>query len=545
MENKFVYKTKPYNHQVDALDKLFGKEFGALFMEQGTGKTKVAIDMSSNLFLEGKINAVLLIAPNGVQKQWAKEQIPEHSPVPVKVQVWSSKKSKLVQRLQEEFILDEYKGKLKWFCTNIDVFSTRNHLNVFREYVANHKTMIIVDESTRIKNPGANRSINILYNLGRVVKQGKRIVGVVPFSKYRLILTGMMVTNSPYDLWSMVEFLKHDYFDCNYFAFKAHYGIEVKDTHPGTGRMFSRFMRLDEMESIKKYYHEQKKSIEVISCIMSTSESNIQHVLNTDKLMTPYKHLDELKKAIQPFSFIVRKDDCLDLPPKIYERIVVSLNSEQKRIYKELKKEFLSLYDEKTLTVSNKLTLIGRLQQVTGGFFPYVNEYGKPKVTQITSNNPKMQALKADLEETGSEVIIIWARFVAELKMIHAELTKAFPNKNIQLYYGGTWVENREQIIDDFKKGKVNILVANARTAGIGLNLQKAHLQYFYSNSFSLEDRLQAEDRSHRSGQTFPVLYKDIIVEGTVDERVHKVLSAKKNLLDYFRNTSLEEFIGE
>ena len=475
MKAEFVYKTRPYKHQIDCYNKLFNKEFGAIFMEQGCGKTKTAIDIASNLFLEEEINAVLLIAPNGVQKQWATEQIPEHSPVPVRTQVWTSKKSKLVQTLQEEFILDEFDGRLKWFCTNIDVFSTKNHLNVFREYVANHKTLIIVDESTRIKNPTTNRSINILYNLGKVIKKGRRVVDIIPFSKYRLILTGMMVTNSPYDLWSMVEFLKHNYFGCNFYAFKAHYGIEVKDTHPGTGMLFSRFMRMDEMDSIRKYYNEENKSIEAISCIMSTSESNIKHVLESPTLMTPYKHLDELKKKIEPFSFIVRKDECLDLPPKIYERIVVTLNSEQKRIYKELKKEFLSMYDEKELTVANKVTLIGRLQQVTGGFFPYINEQGKPKVTQITDSNPKMKALKADIEETGSEIIIIWARFVAELKMIHAELTKAFPSKNIELYYGGTWVENREQIIINFKNGKVDILVANARTAGIGLNLQKAH----------------------------------------------------------------------
>lgn len=542
---EFKYKTKPYKHQVEAIKKLYGKEFGALFCEQGTGKSKIAIDIASNLFLEKKINAVLLIAPNGVQKQWAHEQIPEHSPVPFKIQVWTSSSSRFRKNAQEDFIIDDqHPHQLKWFCTNIDVFSTANHLMIFKEYVLNHKTLVIVDESTRIKNPSANRTINILYNLGKIKKHGKKVVGVEPYSKYRMILTGMMVTNSPYDLWAMFEFLKHDYFDCNYYAFRAHYGIEVKDTHPGTGRLFNRFIRLDEMNSIRKYYYEDHKSIEAIAYIMSTGESNIQHILHNPGLLIPYKNLDKLKRDITPASYIIRKDECLDLPPKIYERIDCQLNSEQKRIYKELVKEFLSIYDEKELSVSNKVSLVGRLQQVTGGFFPYYGVDGKKMITQITATNPKMEALKLDLEETGSEIIIIWARFVAELKMIHAELTKTFPMKKVELYYGGTWTENREKIISEFKKGEVDILIANARTAGVGLNLQRSHFQYFYSNSFSLEDRLQAEDRSHRSGQTYPVLYKDIIVKETVDEKVHQVLKGKKNLLDYFRDKTLEEFIG-
>ncbi len=85
------YKTEPYNHQNDCYNKLYGKESSALFMEQGTGKSKAAIDIACNLFLEKKINAVLLIAPNGVQTQCAEEQIPIHSSVSNNIKVWSNK----------------------------------------------------------------------------------------------------------------------------------------------------------------------------------------------------------------------------------------------------------------------------------------------------------------------------------------------------------------------------------------------------------------------------------------------------------------------
>jgi SNF2 family DNA or RNA helicase len=416
-------------------------------------------------------------------------------------------------------------------------------MKTFLEFVANNNTMIIVDEATRIKNPTANRTINIMYNLCKIVKNGRAVKEVLPYSKYRMILTGMMFTNSPYDLWSMFNFLKYDYFSCNFYAFRARYGLECRDTHPGTGRMFTRGLRMDEIQSIRRY-REKGFMPEAIAAIMSTTESNVNYILKHPRITAPFKNLEELRAKIDPVCSIVKKDDCLDLPPKIYERIHVDMNVEQKRVYNELKQQFLAKYANKELSVMNKVSLIGRLQQVTGGFFPYKEEDGKARCVQITQTNPKIEALRRDLEETGSEIIIVWARFVAELKMIHQVLNKAFPAKVISLYYGGTYNYERERIIKEFKEGKVDILVANVRTAGIGLNLQRSHFQYYFSNSYSLEDRQQSEDRSHRSGQQHAVLYKDIIVKGTIDEQVYQVLQAKKSLLDYFRSKSLADFIG-
>ena len=142
-ELSYKFKTTPYEHQNQAYDKLYDKEYSALFMEQGTGKSKVAIDMACNRYMEKKITAVLLIAPNGVHTQWADEQIPTHSSVKTKIFKWSSKKSKIWLRLLEKFILEPCEG-LKWFCINVDAFSSKNHLSTFREYVANNNTYVII-----------------------------------------------------------------------------------------------------------------------------------------------------------------------------------------------------------------------------------------------------------------------------------------------------------------------------------------------------------------------------------------------------------------
>ncbi len=542
--NNFKTKTKPYLHQVKAYEKLYGREIIPLFMEQGTGKSKTIIDIASNLYLEGKINAVMLIAPKGVHEQWSNEQLPIHSPVPFNAMVWGGKGGKLYKRILEEFItLPLEQRKLKWFCVNVEAFSSNNHILTFIEFLVNNKVMIIVDECTRIKNPKAQRTINIMYNLKKIKKQRKKVLAVEERSLYRAILTGTMVTNSPYDLWSMFEFLRHDYFGKNYYSFKARYGIEIRDVQPNSERQFHRKINEGELKSIRKYAKEGK-SLEAIAYIMGTTESSVKYIIDHPESNVPYKHLDELKKAIQEDAYIVRKRDCLDLPDKVYEKIFVEMSTDQKRVYKELQQNFLAEYYNKELTVQNKLTLIGRLQQITGGFFPYEEE-GKGKIIRIGTTNPKIEILKRDLEEFDwNSTIIIWARFVGELKLLEIELRKSYPEKEIVLYYGGVNGLKRKYIIQDFQAGKIDIFIAN-KTAMTGLNLQNSHFQYFYSNSYSLEDREQAEDRSHRIGQQNKVLYKDIIMKNTVDEKVHHVLQVKRNLLNYFRDHTIEEFLGE
>lgn len=548
-------KTQSYNHQLAAMTKCYGKEYAALFMEQGTGKSKVAIDIVSNLYLEKKIDAVLLIAPNGVQEQWVSEQVPIHSPVKTEDLLWKTNKSKYFVNKLEVFVTRKYQA-LKWFYVNVETFSTENNLEIFIKYCLSNRVFIIVDESTRIKNMDANRSYNINYGLSKLTKSGKKITEVEKLSKYRLILTGTMITNSPYDLYSMFDFLSYNFFGVSYFAFKLHYGIEIRDLNEQVGKKFSRKIQESEIMSIRNYARDGMQYEEIAS-IMGTSYKNVQWLVEHPNHNSCYKNLEELKEKIKPVSFIVKKEDCLDLPPKVYEKIYVEMNKEQKRVYKELEKEYITKYLDTELSVQNKLTLIGRLQQITGGFFPYkeVKEFTYPNgdvkieelnsILPITKTNPKIEAIKRDLEETNNEQIIIWCRFVAEIKAVSDMLMKSYPGKRIEAYYGGVSKGRRKDIIGDFKNGEVDVLVINPRTGALGLNLQMSYLAYYYSNSYSLEDRAQSEDRQHRSGQTKTCVYKDIIMKGTVDEKVFKALQQKKNLLDYFRQANISEFIME
>lgn len=510
-------------------------------MEQGTGKTKVLIDIVSNLFLEKKIDAVLLIAPNGVQEQWSNEQLPLHSPIPYTDIVWETSTSAKYQRELSKFI-EQKTDTLKWFMVNVEAFSRDTHLSTFRSYMKKNRVFLIVDESTRIKSPTAQRTVNVIQGLSEVTKIGRRITSVFPLSKYRAIATGTMVTNSPFDMWSPYEFLSHNYLGLDYYSFRNHYGIETRVSMPGSYKGYTRKITSKEIVSVRTYI-DSGKSVEDVARIMAISESSVRFLKDNRTVMAPYKNLDELKQKIAPISFIVRKVDCLDLPPKIYSKIYVELSDEQAKAYKELTKELTSSYGGTELNVLNKVSLLGRLSQITGGFFPASEKEGE-KVTPFKAN-PKLEALCADLEECSDFPVIVVAFHVAEIKAIHARLKKEYDEDRVEYICGEVGKNERADIIESFKQGQVKILVANARTIGTGLNLQVSHVQYFYSNSYSMEERQQVEDRIHRDGQkSETVVYKDIIARNTIDEKVLSVLKSKLDLLDYMRGKSIHEFLG-
>lgn len=537
----YISKTTAYKHQDQAVYKIYPLAFGALFMEQGTGKTKVAIDIVVNKFLEKGIKRVLLIAPNKIHEQWNNEQLPEHSGINYCSFVWNS--SRISQKYNREFenFVTMKTDKLKWLLVNVEAFSRDTHIKKFRNFCELEETAIIVDEATSIKNPSSNRTENINYKLGRELKKGRRLIKYFPFSKYRYILTGTMVTNNPYDLWSMFEFLKPNFFEMNYYAFRARYGIEKTDTNVFNNLRYKRALSRNEMLSIRKL-NKEGNNIQNIAAITGVSEDNVNYIINHPGLSVPYKNLAELKQKIEPYSYTIRLRECADLPEQIFKTIPVELTKEQRRIYKELEKEYLTKYNGAELSVQNKLTLTTRLSQITGGFFPFVDENDKKQVKQIGAN-PKIESLKRELYESSGSPIIIFARFVPEIQLIEQELKKTFPEKVIETFYGQTPDKKRTENLKNFQNGEIDILVGNEVCGGVGLNLQiSSQIQYF-SNSYSLYYHEQSIARIMRLNQTKTCVYSTHIAKGTIDEKIYKALQEKKDLLEYFRDHTIEEFI--
>jgi len=241
------------------------------------------------------------------------------------------------------------------------------------------------------------------------------------------------------------------------------------------------------------------------------------------------------------------------MPPQVYNKKTVVMSEVQRKAYMDMERELLAMYGGATTTAANKLSALIRLQQISSGFIvqgqlnfnpeefelrgddSYDIEPGQ--VMWLGSTVPKLEALYRDVEESSRPIIII-TRFSAEAARISEDLSKQY---RVLLYTG--W--RKTGTIEEFKEGKYEILVANIRCISRGFNLQNACQMFFYSNTFSLEDRLQTEGRIFRIGQKNPCAYTDYINEETIDLKVVGALRQKRALLDYIRGTSLTAFVED
>ena len=469
----YKFKTKPYAHQIIALEKSWDKTEYGYFMEMGTGKSKVLVDNMAMLYDKGKINGALIIAPKGVYNTWFSQEIPQHLPshIQPKMVLWTALTSKTKDK--EYRLLFETGHDLHILIMNVEALSTKKGLEFAAKFLRSHETMLAVDESTTIKNPSAKRTKSILL-------LGKQ-------AKYRRILTGSPVTKSPLDLFTQCNFLNEFLlgFD-SFYAFRNRYAHMIERNFGG----------------------------------------------RRVQLVGSYKRLDELSDKIKTFSYRVLKEDCLDLPDKIYIKREVDLTDEQSKAYATMKSAALALLKGKMATAPHVLTQLMRLHQITCGHLK--NDDG----TTTTLKNNRIKELLSLLEEVEGKVII-WANYIYDIENIVKTISEEYGEDSIVQYYGATKSQDRQKAIEKFQdlNSKVRFFVGNPQTAGYGITLTAANNVIYYSNGYDLEKRLQSEDRAHRIGQEKSVTYVDLIAPKTVDEKIVKALRAKMNIA----NTIMDE----
>ena len=190
----YKFKTKPYKHQLKALELSWEKSYFAYFMEMGTGKSKVLLDNIAMLYDQGKIDGALIVAPKGVIGTWYNQEIPAHLPnhIENKTVMWQANITKGQSRkLGTLFKTGE---ELHLLIMNVEAFSTQKGVDFAAKFLNCHNCLMAVDESTTIKNPDAKRT--------------KNICKLAPSAKYKRILTGSPVTKSPLDLYKQCDFLQ-------------------------------------------------------------------------------------------------------------------------------------------------------------------------------------------------------------------------------------------------------------------------------------------------------------------------------------------------
>jgi SNF2 family DNA or RNA helicase len=240
------------------------------------------------------------------------------------------------------------------------------------------------------------------------------------------------------------------------------------------------------------------------------------------KKVVGYRKLDELKEKLDKFSYRIRKDECLDLPEKVYIKREVHLTKEQVKAYQEMKTMALALLKDGMVSTVNALTQLMRLHQIVCGHVKLDDD----RVVEVPSN--RVQELLSVIEE-ASDKVIIWANYRHDIDAIKLALQKEYGMNAVGTYYGDTDDDERARVVKEFQEpeSELRFFVGNPRTGGYGLTLTAADTVVYYSNSFDLEVRLQSEDRAHRIGQTRSVTYVDLISPGTVDEKIVKALRGK------------------
>jgi SNF2 family DNA or RNA helicase len=233
----------------------------------------------------------------------------------------------------------------------------------------------------------------------------------------------------------------------------------------------------------------------------------------------------------------VLKEDCLDLPDKIYIKRHVSLTPDQVRLYNQMKTAALAILNGKQVTSVTVLTQLMRLHQITCGHFT-----ADDGSTQSVDSN-RLNELMSVLDETEGKAII-WANYQLSVGEIIQRIIKEHGEDSYVHYYGLTSQEERQDNIRKFQEDpKCRFLIGTPQTGGYGITLTQANTVIYYSNGYDLEKRLQSEDRAHRIGQKKSVTYVDLIAEKTVDEKIVKALRKKINIASEVMGEELREWI--
>jgi SNF2 family DNA or RNA helicase len=451
-----MFKTIPYKHQLEAYERSKDLEAFALFMEMGTGKSKVIVDTMCHLFTTGKIERVLIFANKGSYRNWADTQLPEH--------FWEDPEGDISVWGLNGVVNQKDPKKLYILVMNIEAIAYARGYDFADSFILNDRTLIVADESTTIKNLDAKRT--------------KAAIALAKQCRYRRIMTGEPITNSPLDLYAQCQFLGSGLLGyTSYYAFRAYYANMIQIS--AGGRSFRK--------------------------------------------VTGYRNLDKLTNSLSYFSYRIKKEQCLDLPPKIYQTYEVELTDEQQKLYEQIREDSIAELSNLVVTAPLAITKIIRLHQITCGFIK--SEDGQIK----DLDSHRLERLLEVIEETDGSVII-WASYRHNIESITSKLSSIYGSNCVATYYGDTTAEDRSIGVQNFQNFNARFFVGNPKTGGFGLTLTAASTVVYYSNDYNLETRLQSEDRAHRIGQTKSVNYVDLVARGTVDEKIIKALRSKKQV---------------
>lgn len=505
--DNFPFKLPPFGHQFETLDRSKEMSAYAIWWEQGTGKSKYIIDLASWLFLNDKIDCVILVSPNGVHQNWVDDEIPIHIPDVVREQssifMYDSSKHETLYHEQKARRMIHAPG-LVWLSISYDAFMTRpvktsrkggHHKwmggkKYMWEMLRRRRCLYVLDESIEIKAPKAART--------------KSVVASGVYGAYNRILNGTPIATGPFDVYKQMQFLDPGFWKKRGFGtlteFKAHFGV-WRVGKRGGGR---------------------------------TSENTPAWDLGD---LVGFRRLPELRQILEPYRSRVLKKDVLDLPPKLYSKRYFEMNPEQKRVYEAIEQDCLAFLDDGGLvTAQLPIVQLLRCRQILSGYVPTDDPDDEP-IKMLGKKNPRLELMVEEADRIGHKAII-WCNFIMDVDLLCQRLGKR------AVRYDGT-IGSDEKAANKraFKTSDgVQFIVANEAAMCKGHTYTEAHSSYYYNNSFNFVHRVQSEDRVHRAGLLHPALYVDLI-GGRVDKSIVRNLIKKMMIADEITGDQSKEWI--
>jgi len=432
-------------YQQEAVNKLRQLKVGALFMEQGTGKTRTALSLISPRLAAGKVDCALWLCPCSVKRNLKEDLIFHCGGMP------------------EEIVI-----------RGIESLSSSDKLYMqLMKLVETHNVFLIVDESNLTKNKLAIRT--------------SRIIELSKHCRYKLILNGTPISKNEADLFAQWYIL-----DWRILGYQSYYSFAANHLEYWTIKL------PDGREYVDK--------------------SRIRRVLN----------VDYLTEKIAPYTYQIRKSECLKLPRKNYRTVLFWMLEHQEEEYLRVKDEYLLNVDEMKSETIYKY--FAALQHITSGRNVLSDPDERMQTEPMFDNtleNPRM-AMLLKLLEDNTEKCIIFCKYQSEIN----EIMTILPNS---VEFTGRLSQKKRQENREKFRTEATYLLANKSCGAYGLNLQFCHRIIFYNNDFDLATRLQAEDRVHRIGQTHEVEIIDICARNTIDAFIVNCLTRKENLAEAFK----------
>jgi len=474
---KFKFKTQPRLPQATEFDTYKNSEARALLWQMRSGKSKVMIDTFSYQFCEKSITGVIVVAPNGVHDNWVKRELPKHCPIPYHAHIYRASSFKTnTHRTNLAAVCKASTSRMKVLAINSEGIRTPNARKSISKFIKAHKGKIflVVDESHDFRTPGSSRT--------------RTMRALAKHCKYRRILTGTAVSNTPLAAFSQFEILSPGALGSRtYGEFKSKYAIYTEARTKG-GRRFDKLER--------------------------------------------YQNLEELKLAISEWSSVVLKKDS-GIPPLNGITRNFHMGAKQKALYERLTKEYM--LEDAAFDGGARMT---KLQQITRGW--YYNEEGDVVEIVKDENNPALQTLIREVQgsDPGTK-FIIWCEHRHDIAMVTRALRR-LNNRSIVEYHGGVKPKERQIAIDSFNMYKsVTDFVGQPRAGGVGLDLSEADVIFWYSHTHDLIIREQASERASQvDGAVVDVI--DLECVGAVDEYILTAQRNKRSVSDDLAGVGLK-----